>query len=94
MIINFSLLWYSSQFYVSLSRHTLKLIVKNGYNNDPTLTTSEFSKNAESRESTGLTKEHNGDASKSAKLHLKRFPFNHGNEPRTHILDSTIKDLV
>lgn len=79
---------------MSLSRHTLKLIVKNGYNNDPTLTTSGFSKNAESRESTGLTKEHNGDASKSAKLHLKRFPFNHGNEPRTHILDSTIKDLV
>ncbi|XP_004500468.1 aspartyl protease family protein 2-like [Cicer arietinum] len=61
---------------------------QNGHNNDPILTSSEFLKPE------SIEKQQDEDASTSEKLHLMRLPFRHGNEPRKHVLDSTIKDLV
>ncbi|KHN24691.1 Aspartic proteinase nepenthesin-2 [Glycine soja] len=74
---------------------------QNYHNNDPTLTNKEFYKGAKSSESTRLNKEEDGDDAtsakpdkRSAKLQLRRRPINHGNEPKTHALDSAIRDLV
>ena len=67
---------------------------QNDHNNDPTLSNKEFYKKAKILESSGLNKEEDGDGVISAKLHLRHRPMNHGNEPKTQVLDSTIRDLV
>ncbi|XP_027337516.1 protein ASPARTIC PROTEASE IN GUARD CELL 1-like [Abrus precatorius] len=58
-------------------------------------------KKAKSSEPTRLNKEEDKDDAistkphrRSVKLHLKRRPIKDRNEPKTHVLDSTIKDLV
>ncbi|RDY07950.1 Aspartyl protease family protein 2, partial [Mucuna pruriens] len=73
---------------------------QNDHNNDPSLTNKEFYKKAKSSESIILNEEEDGDGAispkphkRSTKLQLKRRPINHGNEPKTHALDSAIRDL-
>ncbi|RZC08987.1 Protein ASPARTIC PROTEASE IN GUARD CELL 1 [Glycine soja] len=67
---------------------------QNDHNNDPTLTNKEFYRKAKSSKSTGLNKEEDEDGVISAKLHLRHRAMNHGNEPKTNVLDSAIRDLV
>jgi len=74
---------------------------QNDYTNDPTLTKKESYMKATSSEPTRLNKEEDGvyDMSenphkRSTMLRLRRRPMNHGNDPKTHALDSAIRDLV
>ncbi|KAL2333113.1 hypothetical protein Fmac_014326 [Flemingia macrophylla] len=67
---------------------------QNDGSNDPTLTNREFHKEDRSSEPTRKTKEEDGNGAISAKLHLRKRPINHGYEPKTHILDSAMRDLV
>ncbi|CAJ1960669.1 unnamed protein product [Sphenostylis stenocarpa] len=72
----------------------------NDHNNDPTLTNEEFHMKAKSSEPTRLNEEDEDyDISanphrRSTKLHLRRRPMNHGDVPKTHALDSAIRDLI
>ncbi|KAK7387322.1 hypothetical protein VNO78_28040 [Psophocarpus tetragonolobus] len=99
MVMKVSLvLVFLSIFSVTFKAYTeVNLQNDHNHHNDPTLIIKEFHKKATSSESIKLKEENEGgvvSAKPQKRLHLKHRPINHGNEPKTHALDSAIWDLV